>query len=106
MYGDLSEQSQKQVVQVKEILEVVEQHLAELVSECQDIAEDQCDEQDWAYDDFTECYECEGKGGDCEFCQGTGERGIVYPENAASELDCARTLIQDALVEVNCFLPK
>ena len=61
----------------------MEQVLGSAIMDAQEKAEDQCKKEGGRFDDFSEQED------------GT-EQGIVYPENAAPELDCVRTYVVDA----------
>jgi hypothetical protein len=61
----------------------IEQKLGSEIMDAQEREEDRCERYDLAYDDFAE--------------QDDGTmQGIVYPENAAPELDSVRTHVMDA----------
>ena len=110
-----------------EALREMDQRLAEITSDEQDIAEAACKPDE--FDDYTEarcecdpeepkrvtCGNCSAEWCErcdpapsalCHTCHGRGystaplKQGIVYPENAAPEVDHARTLVQQAIEEL------
>ena len=82
---DRSKELRRDVHNQLEALRTLDQRLAEIVSDEQDIAERECAPDE--FDDYTE-----GENGE--------RQGIVYPEHASPECDHARTLVQQAIEEL------
>lgn len=125
--NDRPKELRRDVHKQLEALRDMDQRLAEITSDEQDIAERECKPDE--FDDYTEvqcdCKEQEPKrvtcgncgtewcercdpapSALCHVCHGRGhttaplKQGIVYPEHAAPEVDHARTLVQQAIEEL------
>lgn len=76
--------TRRELERVQAELEACDSNLACAIMEEQDLAEWQVEHEGGCYDDFTED-------------EDGNPVGIIYPENAAYDLDAARTMVQEAL---------